>query len=180
MPAGFEVSGRTEECKIAAYANEKKRIYGLQFHPEVQHTTSGMRILGNFVRICGCKQNYTIKGLDRKLIAEIKATVGSGAVIMGVSGGVDSLVASALIKKATPNIHCVFVDHGIIRKGEAEYVRRLYEKLGFKHYYYADALKRGDNLTRAAEVLKLGLHYYPTNEDLKRLLDEVTKISANR
>ncbi len=139
LPKDFSSNGRTGECKIAAYANERRRIYGVQFHPEVQHTVHGMKILENFIKICGSKRNYTIKGLDKKLVAEIKAAVGSGAVIMGVSGGVDSLVASALIKKATPNIHCVFVDHGIIRKGEAEYVRKLYEKLGFRHYYYADA-----------------------------------------
>ncbi len=139
LPQGFSVSGRTQECKIAAYADEKRRIYGLQFHPEVQHTIHGMKMLENFIKICGCKRNYTIKGLDRKLVAEIKAKVGNGAVIMGVSGGVDSLVASALIKAATPNIYCVFVDHGIIRKGEAAYVKELYEKLGFRHYYYADA-----------------------------------------
>ncbi len=139
LPQGLGVTGKTPECKIAAYADEKRRIYGLQFHPEVQHTTHGMRILDNFLKICGCKRNYTIKGLDRKLVAEIRAKVGNGAVIMGVSGGVDSLVASTLIKMATPNIYCVFVDHGIIRKGEAAYVKELYEKLGFRHYYYADA-----------------------------------------
>ncbi|MBI2144354.1 glutamine-hydrolyzing GMP synthase [Candidatus Woesearchaeota archaeon] len=139
LPHGFTLTGKTRGCKIAAYADEKKRIYGLQFHPEVQHTMHGMRILENFLSICGCKRSYTIKGLDKKLVAEIKAKVGNGAVIMGVSGGVDSLVASALIKMATQNIYCVFVDHGIIRKGEAEYVRKLYEALGFRHYYYADA-----------------------------------------
>ncbi|MBI2176017.1 glutamine-hydrolyzing GMP synthase [Candidatus Woesearchaeota archaeon] len=139
LPQGFSVSGSTQECKIAAFADEKRRTYGLQFHPEVQHTLHGMKILENFIKICGCKRNYTIKGLDRKLVAEIKAKVGNGAVIMGVSGGVDSLVASALIKTATPNIYCAFVDHGIIRKGEAAYVKELYEKLGFRHYYYADA-----------------------------------------
>ncbi len=139
LPQGFTVSGRTSECKIAAYVDEKRRIYGVQFHPEVQHTTHGMKILEDFLRICGSKRNYTIKGLDKKLVAEIRAKVGSGAVIMGVSGGVDSLVASTLIKVATPNIYCVFVDHGIIRKGEAAYVKELYEKLGFGHYFYADA-----------------------------------------
>lgn len=139
LPHGFSVSGRTQECKIAAYADEKRRIYGLQFHPEVQHTLHGTKILENFTKICGCKRNYTIKGLDKKLVGEIRTKVGNGAVIMGVSGGVDSLVASALIKMATPNIYCVFVDHGIIRKGEAAYVKGLYEKLGFRHYYYADA-----------------------------------------
>ncbi len=139
LPHGFSLTGRTRECKIAAYADEKRRIYGLQFHPEVQHTLHGLKILENFLKICGCKRTYSIKGLDKRLVAEIKAAVGNGAVIMGVSGGVDSLVASALIKKATPNIYCVFVDHGIIRKGETEYVRKLYERLGFRHYYYADA-----------------------------------------
>lgn len=139
LPKGFEHTGRTSDCKFAAYADEKRKIYGAQFHPEVQHTTHGMKLLGNFLDICKCKRDYTIKGLDRKIIAKIRATVGNGAVIMGVSGGVDSLVASELIKKATPNIYCVFVDHGIIRKGEAGYVRSLYQKLGFKHYYYADA-----------------------------------------
>ena len=139
LPQGFFLIGGTQECKIAAYADEKRRVYGLQFHPEVQHTPHGMKILDNFLKICGCKRTYSIKGLDKKLVAEIKASVGNGAVIMGVSGGVDSLVASALIKAANPKIYCVFVDHGIIRKGEAEYVRRLYEKLEFKHYYYADA-----------------------------------------
>ncbi|MBI2549735.1 glutamine-hydrolyzing GMP synthase [Candidatus Woesearchaeota archaeon] len=139
LPQGFMAAGKTQGCKIAAYANDARRIYGLQFHPEVQHTVHGMRILENFLNICSCRRNYTIKGIDGKLAAEIKAKVGNGAVIMGVSGGVDSLVASALIKAATPKIYCVFVDHGIIRKGEAEYVKKLYEKLGFRHYYYADA-----------------------------------------
>ena len=120
LPQGFAVSGRTPGCKIAAYADEKRRIYGVQFHPEVQHTLHGMRILENFLKICGCKKTSSIRGLDKKLVAGIKATVGNEAVIMGVSGGVHSLVASALIKRATPNIHCLFVDHGIIRKGEAE------------------------------------------------------------
>ncbi len=141
LPHGFSITGKTEECKIAAYANEKKKIYGLQFHPEVQHTTHGMKILDNFLKICGSKRNYSLKGLDKKLISEIKALVRNDSVIMGVSGGVDSMVASDLIKKATPNIHCVFVDHGLIRKGEADYVRKLYDKLGFKHFHYADASK---------------------------------------
>ena len=139
LPQGYILTGRTADCKMAAYANEKRRIYGVQFHPEVQHTVHGMKIISNFLDICGCKRNYSLKGIDRRIVAEIKAKVGNGSVIMGVSGGVDSLVASALVKLATPNIHCVFVDHGIIRKGEAEYVRKLYEKLGFKNYHYADA-----------------------------------------
>ena len=85
----------------------KKKIYGLQFHPEVQHTPNGMKILRNFAAICGCRRDYSLKGLDRKLVKEIKNLVRDGSVVMGVSGGVDSLVASVLIRKATPNVHCV-------------------------------------------------------------------------
>ncbi len=140
-PPGFEVVGETEECRIAAFENNKKRIYGLQFHPEVQHTTNGTTVLRNFLEICGSKKDYSIKGLDRKLVAEIKEKVGNEAVIIGVSGGVDSLVASVLIRKATPNIHCVFVDHGLIRKGEAEEVAEIYGQLGFKKFSMVDASK---------------------------------------
>ncbi len=140
-PAGFEVVGKTEECGIAAFENNKKKIYGLQFHPEVQHTTNGTAVLRNFLGICGSKNDYSIKGLDKKLIAEIKETAGNEAVIMGVSGGVDSLVASVLIRKATPNIYCVFVDHGLIRKGEAEEVAEVYRQVGFAHFSMVDASK---------------------------------------
>src|SRR3989338_2188097 len=101
-PSGFKIVGGTEECGIAAFENNKKRIYGLQFHPEVQHTTNGTTILKNFLEICGSKKDYSIKGLDKKLIEEIKKEAGNEAVLIGVSGGVDSLVASVLIRKATP------------------------------------------------------------------------------
>ncbi len=138
-PSGFEIAGGTEECGIAAFENNKKRIYGLQFHPEVQHTTNGTTVLKNFLEICGSKKDYSIKGLDKKLIAEITKLVGKEAVIMGVSGGVDSLVASVLIRKATPNIHCLFVDHGLIRKGEAAEVAEIYRQLGFEHFSMVDA-----------------------------------------
>lgn len=138
-PSGFDVIGSTAECRIAAFENNKKRIYGVQFHPEVQHTTNGTIVLRNFLEICGSKKDYSIKGLDKKLIAEIKGAAGNEAVIMGVSGGVDSLVASVLIRKATPNIYCVFVDHGLIRKNEAEEVAEIYRQMGFAHFSMIDA-----------------------------------------
>ncbi len=138
-PQGFDVAGSTAECGIAAFENNEKKIYGLQFHPEVQHTTNGTAILKNFIEICGSKKGYSIKGLDKKLVAGIKEEIGNEAVIMGVSGGVDSLVASILIRKATPNIHCVFVDQGLIRKGEAEEVAEIYRQLGFRHFSTVDA-----------------------------------------
>src|SRR3989338_2037016 len=139
LPEGYEAVGSTDDCKIAAFENTRKRIYGVQFHPEVQHTTNGMKILDNFIEICGDKRDYSIKGLDRKIVAEIKKAVGKEALIMGVSGGVDSLVASVLIKRATPNLYCVFVDHGLIRKKEQEEVAELYKNLGFSHFLMIDA-----------------------------------------
>ncbi len=158
-PSGFEVVGETEECKIAAFENNKKRIYGLQFHPEVQHTTNGTTVLKNFLEICGSKKEYSIKGLDKKLVAEIKEKAGNEAVIMGVSGGVDSLVASVLIRKATPNIYCVFVDNGLIRKGEAEEVAEIYRQLGFGHFSMIDAstmfLERLKGATEPEEKRKI-------------------------
>ncbi|MBI2137234.1 glutamine-hydrolyzing GMP synthase [Candidatus Woesearchaeota archaeon] len=150
LPEGFKTTGSTQECKIAAYENPAKKIYGVQFHPEVQHTTNGMTILQNFVNICGSKRTYSMKGLDKRLIAEIKKQVGRHATIMGVSGGVDSLVASVLIRKATPNIHCVFVDTGLLRKGEKEEVAQLYKELGFEHFTTIDA--RGLFLSRLKGV----------------------------
>ncbi|MBN2454221.1 glutamine-hydrolyzing GMP synthase [Candidatus Woesearchaeota archaeon] len=141
LPRGYSVIGSTERCKTAAYANEKKRVYGIQFHPEVQHTPNGMRILANFIKICGAKRNYSIKGLPQKIIGEIRKQIGDNSVIVGVSGGVDSLVASILIKKATPKVYCVYIDHGLVRKGETEYVKGMYKRLGFRNFYAEDASK---------------------------------------
>lgn len=138
-PEGFKVTGSTGACRIAVFENDKKRIYGVQFHPEVQHTPNGMKILRNFADVCGCKRNYSLKGLDKKLVKEIRSHIGSSSVIMGVSGGVDSLVASVLIRKATPNVHCVFVDNGLLRLNEAEEVVRLYRQLKFRHFHVIDA-----------------------------------------
>ena len=138
-PRGFRVVGKTEECKIAVFENNTKKIYGMQFHPEVHHTPGGRVILENFLKICGCKKKYSFKGMGKRLVKEIKNQIGAGAVIMAVSGGVDSLVASVLIRKATPDIYCVFVDNGLIRKGEKEEVAELYRNLGFRHFYAVDS-----------------------------------------
>ena len=138
-PEGFKVIGHTESCRIAAFENEKKRIYGVQFHPEVHHTVNGRRILANFASICGAGKDYSLKGMDKTLVEEIKRTVGNGTVIMAVSGGVDSLVASVLIRKATPRVHCVFVDNGLLRLNETEEVAGLYRRLKFEHFHVVKA-----------------------------------------
>lgn len=140
-PSGFEVVGRTKECKIAAYENKADQIYGVQFHPEVIHTPNGIKVLKNFLATTKAKANYSAKNLGDQLISQIKEQLDGEAVIMGVSGGVDSLVASEIIRRATDKIYCVFVDHGFLRKDEAEYVKKIYKELGFKHFYHVDASK---------------------------------------
>jgi GMP synthase (glutamine-hydrolysing) len=141
LPKGFEVIGSTKDCRIAAYANYDKKLFGVQFHPEVQHTLKGMRILENFIGICHAKRDYSLSNISAKLVRDIKASLGSDSVIMGVSGGVDSLVAATLIRKATPNIYCVYIDHGLVRKNETDYVKEMFRRLGFAHFYAEDASK---------------------------------------
>ncbi len=141
LPAGFEALSSTPDCKIAAYMNDSQKIYGVQFHPEVQHTVSGIKILDNFLNICRARRTYSVKGLDKKLVEESRQLIGSNGVIMAVSGGVDSLVAAMILKKATDKLHLVFVDNGLLRKGEAESVKQMFKKLGFKNFHFVDASK---------------------------------------
>ena len=143
LPKDFEILGSTDNCKIAAAENNDEKLYGVQFHPEVAHTLKGRQILRNFVfDICKAKKDWFISDLKNKLIQEIKGNVNDDYVIMGVSGGVDSTVASFLIHKAIGDrIYCVFIDHGFIRKGEAEEVRRTFRRFRFKHFYMIDASK---------------------------------------
>ena len=143
LPKDFEILGSTDNCKIAAMENNSKKLYGVQFHPEVAHTLKGSQILRNFVfDICKAKKDWFIKDLKNSLIKEIKNDVKNDYVIMGVSGGVDSTVASFLIHKAIGDrIYCVFIDPGFIRKNEAEEVKRTFDKFRFKHFYMIDASK---------------------------------------
>lgn len=144
LPSGFNILASTDTCKIASFGNIKKKIYGLQFHPEVVHTVSGGLILKNFVfNICKAKRDYSIKNLAKKLIKESKEIIGDDLVVMGSSGGVDSTVASVLLHKAIGNrLHCIFVDHGLIRKNEGAMVKKMYKGyFKFKNFHYIDASK---------------------------------------
>lgn len=144
LPRDFEVLASTDTCKIASFENNAKKLYGIQFHAEVAHTLKGSQILKNFVfDICKAKKDWHIKSVSKKLIKEIKKEVGKNSVIMGISGGVDSTVAATLIHKAIGNrLYCVFVDHGLIRKNEAEEVKNFFEKkLKFRNFYMEDASK---------------------------------------
>jgi GMP synthase (glutamine-hydrolysing) len=124
VPPGFNTIASTVNLPIAGIENAKERIYGIQFHPEVIHTPSGMGILKNFLfDICGCSPVWTMVSIIENQIKKIKDEVKDGRVICGLSGGVDSSVAAVLVNKAVGDkLTCIFVDHGLLRKGEAEKV----------------------------------------------------------
>ncbi len=124
-PAGFSVIGRTATLDIAAMADESRRIYALQFHPEVHHSVNGTRILTNFLfGIAGLKADWTMSGFIDSVIEEVRATVGpEGNVVCGLSGGIDSTVVAVLLNKAIGHrLHCIFVDNGLMRAQEVEEV----------------------------------------------------------
>src|SRR5690606_5600000 len=124
LPPGFKLMASTPSCPIAGMADEERSFYGLQFHPEVTHTTQGEAILARFVaEICGCSRDWNMPDYVEEAVANIRAQVGTDEVILGLSGGVDSSVAAALIHKAIGDqLTCVFVDHGLLRLNEAEQV----------------------------------------------------------
>ena len=135
MPAGFVLMGNTPSCPVAAMANEEKRFYGVQWHPEVTHTLQGKAMLGRFVHeICGCKSDWNMPDYISEAVEKIRAQVGTDEVILGLSGGVDSSVAAALIHRAIGDqLTCVFVDHGLLRLDEGKMVMDMFVKnLGVK------------------------------------------------
>jgi GMP synthase (glutamine-hydrolysing) len=126
LPRGFRITASTKNTKIAATVHGKKNLYGLQFHPEVHHTARGKAMLHNFLfDVCGCRRTWTMKSFAKDSIAQIKETIGDKKVILGLSGGVDSSVTALLIHKAVgKNLTCIFVDNGLLRKDEAEKLKK--------------------------------------------------------
>ena len=122
MPAGFVATATTGSCPIAGMANDEKRFYGIQFHPEVTHTLQGGRLLERFVReLCDCEALWTPSNIINDAIDTIREQVGTDEVILGLSGGVDSSVVAALLHKAIGDqLTCVFVDNGLLRHQEGE------------------------------------------------------------
>ncbi len=127
LPEGFRVTATTPTCPVAAMENADRGLYGVQFHPEVMHTEEGSRILRNFLyNVCGAKGDWTMENFAASTIAKLRAKIGDKKVLCALSGGVDSAVAATLVHKACPNLVCVYVDHGLMRKNETEEIVRVF------------------------------------------------------
>ena len=129
-PPGFKVIGSTETLEVAAMANDEKKIYAVQFHPEVSHSEGGEQILRNFLfKICRLEPNWSMTSFISRTVEELKKKIGDKKVVCALSGGVDSTVTAVLLNKAIgENLHCIFVDTGLMRQGEAEWVTRMLGK----------------------------------------------------
>lgn len=127
LPEGFHSIAVTPTCPVAAMACEDKKLYGVQFHPEVVHTEEGGKILHNFLyNVCGAKGDWTMGNFAAETIAALREKIGDKKVLCALSGGVDSAVAATLVHKACPNLVCVYVDHGLMRKNETEEIVRVF------------------------------------------------------
>ena len=144
LPPGFSIAAHTQNSPIAAISNKKKKIFGVQFHPEVTHTEHGSKALSNFLfKICGCLGRWTMQSFIKEATENIKKTVGSDKVVLGLSGGVDSSVAALLIHKAIGrNSRCIFIDNGLLRKGEPEQIKNVFRANFHLNLGYVDASKR--------------------------------------
>lgn len=127
LPDGFVSTATTPTCPVAAMENGARRLYGVQFHPEVMHTEEGNKVLHNFLyNVCGANGDWTMGNFAAETIAKLKAKIGDKKVLCALSGGVDSAVAATLVHKACPNLICVYVDHGLMRKNETAEIIRVF------------------------------------------------------
>jgi GMP synthase (glutamine-hydrolysing) len=142
-PPGFEVLAHTLSCPVAAFKHKEKPIYGLQWHPEVIHTENGMLMLSNFIsKVCKCEANWQMGDIIEKMVKEIKAEAGEDKTIIGLSGGIDSSVATALAARALKDkLTAVFVDHGFMREGEPEAIEKAFKKFDI-NFVRANAKER--------------------------------------
>ncbi len=149
LPENYKITASTHDVKVAAFSVANENTFGIQFHPEVYHSTEGAKLLRNFVfNICGCKGDWTPNSFVETSIQELKNKIGDEKVVLGLSGGVDSSVAAMILHKAIgKNLHCIFVDNGLLRKNEFQQVLDSYQHMGLnvkgvdaKQKFY-DALK---------------------------------------
>ncbi len=132
IPDGYEITGSTASVKTGAYKIKYEKTWGIQFHPEVYHTTDGLKMITNFViGICGCSGNWTADSFIESTVQNLQKELGGDKVILGISGGVDSSVAASLLNRAAgKNLTCIFIDNGLLRKNEYETVMESYKDLG--------------------------------------------------
>lgn len=143
IPEGFEIVAYTDNCPVAAMQNPAKKLYAMQYHPEVLHSEHGKEMLYNFLfEVCGCTGTWTMANYAKTAVETIKQTVGDGKVVLALSGGVDSSVAAALISKAVGSqLTCIFVDHGLMRKNEGDEVEAAFQGSGM-NFIRVDASER--------------------------------------
>jgi len=144
LPPGFNISAHTLNSPIAGISNKNKKIYGVQFHPEVTHTEKGGLIISNFLfLICGCSGRWNMRSFIKDSIVNIKKTAGKNKVVLGLSGGVDSSTAALLIHKAiNRNVRCIFVDNGLLRKDEPEQIKKIFRNEFHLNLDYVNGQKR--------------------------------------
>lgn len=144
LPEGFSVTAFTGDCKIAAMSDPSRRLYAVQFHPEVRHTIKGMEVLANFLfKVAGLKGDWDLSDFISEMVADIKDKVGDKKVLCGLSGGVDSSIAATLVHKAVGDqLVCVFVDNGLLRKDEARDVMNTFKETMHLNIILADARER--------------------------------------
>jgi GMP synthase (glutamine-hydrolysing) len=175
IPANFEIIASTDAVKIAAFHVSETNIYGIQFHPEVTHSTDGKQLLQNFlVDICACSQDWTPDAFIETTIAALQAQLGNDQVVLGLSGGVDSSVAAILLHKAIgKNLHCIFVDNGLLRKNEYQEVLASYEHMGLnvkgvdaKELFYAELKGLSDPEQKRKAIGKVFIDVFDTESHL--------------
>ena len=129
VPSGFELAAHSKACPNVAIADVKRGFYGVQYHPEVNHTENGVQMIRNFLyEVCGAKGDWTMGDYKRTAIVAVREKVGKGKVLLALSGGVDSSVCAALLAEAVgEQLTCVFVDHGLMRKNEGDEVEAAFQ-----------------------------------------------------
>ena len=172
-PENFSVTAATNNCPIAAMEDSARKLYAVQFHPEVLHTVEGKKIFSNFVDICGCKRDWKMSSFVVDTIAQLKNKIGNGKVLCALSGGVDSSVAAVLLSKAVgKNLTCVFVDHGLLRKNEAAQVVEAFSKFDL-NFIKIDAGERF--LSKLRGVVEPERKRKIIGEEFIRVFEEVSK-----